>query len=69
MIKRKRFFKIYVPCRYFMENSAECKNCTDRHRCRRIKENNPASSRDEITHIIFCDLNLENPYEKYLMGD
>jgi len=63
LIKKRRYFKIYVPCLYLTENSTECKNCEDRYRCKR--------QGDDLSAIptTFEDPYFEDPYKKYIMGD
>lgn len=55
MIKKRRFYRIYIPCYHFTENNPNCKNCADQYRCRRNGDGNPTM--------------FEDPYKRYLMED
>jgi len=59
LIKKRRYFRIYVPCLYLTANSPECKNCIERYRCRRIGDDKPT---------MFEEPYFEEPYKKYIIG-
>lgn len=74
MIKRRRFYRIYIPYYYFTENSPECKNCADQYRCRRNRDDDKRISNASLSDAERVEIRLpeekygEDPYERYVMG-